>query len=280
MLNFLIVGAMKSGTTSLYEDLAKHPGLFLPKNKEPMYFSEEKTFIGKLKYKGLFLRAKSVQLCGEGSTTYTMLPEYSDVARRVYDECGDIKIIYMVRDPISRIRSHLMHDVIAGRLNSVATIDWTKKNKYSNVSSYSMQLKPWLSTFGKENVLVLQFEEYLLNREQCLLKVIEFLKIEKVMITNNDNKVNPSIGRQVPKNNFLKKLAASYFYRTFLKIILGDNIRKYFIRVFSEIPQYDFYEFSKSRQKKAHAVIQKDIDDFVVSHSIDVMLWKNYREFK
>src|SRR4051812_39114595 len=78
--DFVVIGAMKSGTTSLYHWLAQHPSVRLPRAKEPHFFSrEERWSRGVDWYRGLFAEASHDHVTGEFSTSYTA-PHFSGVA--------------------------------------------------------------------------------------------------------------------------------------------------------------------------------------------------------
>ena len=105
--DFLIVGAMKAGTTTLYHDLSEHPDIFLPVLKEPEVLTTlERLDEMRAYYARLFRPARPGQLKGEASTAYTKRPNNEGVAEKARALCGDgLKIIYIRRDPVERIRS-------------------------------------------------------------------------------------------------------------------------------------------------------------------------------
>jgi hypothetical protein len=74
--NLFIIGAMKSGTSSLHDYLGKHPQIFMAQFKEPMYFSrEEHERMSLAEYEGLFKDVSNQLYIGESSTEYTKLPQ-------------------------------------------------------------------------------------------------------------------------------------------------------------------------------------------------------------
>ena len=100
--DFLIVGAQKAGTTSLYFDLLKNPAVFMPSDKELGNLLDDDvcTPPGRAAYAKRFRRARPDQLCGEATTSYTKLPDHpgvSDRARRVLRHAAR-------RNPPSRCR--------------------------------------------------------------------------------------------------------------------------------------------------------------------------------
>ena len=113
MPNFLIVGAAKSGTTSLYAYLKQHPDIFMPEWKELSFFSgDEYTPLHKVKkpryYRTVFAGAKNESAIGEASTSYLY---DQTAAAAIKAKLGNIKIIIVLRDPVSMSYSLYSHQV-------------------------------------------------------------------------------------------------------------------------------------------------------------------------
>ena len=126
-VDFLIVGAAKAGTTTLFETLSKHPGIFIPQCKECRYFScPNGKFTGPgsqyannvirslEEYRFLFNKAKPGQLCGDISPDY--LYYYRNAVNKILEEKGaHIPIIIILRNPIDRAYSSYLHRVRDGQ---------------------------------------------------------------------------------------------------------------------------------------------------------------------
>lgn len=114
--DFIIIGAAKSGTTSLYEYLVRHPRVFMTTPKEPEFFGREERYAQGLKwYASLFADAANEQICGEASTVYTRLPHAGDVPARMHAVVPNVKLIYIVRNPVDRAFSDYMQRVKTAR---------------------------------------------------------------------------------------------------------------------------------------------------------------------
>lgn len=101
--DFYIIGAAKSGTTSLHAILDKHPGIFMPETKEPEFFARDDIYekgIGY--YADLFAEATDSQLIGEASPIYSMSPYFPNTASRIRKHTPDAKFIFIMREPVSR----------------------------------------------------------------------------------------------------------------------------------------------------------------------------------
>src|SRR5262249_10226438 len=115
--DFLVIGAMKSATTTLHEQLARQPGLFMSRPKEPNFFSDDDVHARGLDwYASLFRHAPSTALCGESSTHYTKLPTYPHAVGRIADSVPGVRLIYVMRHPLDQLLSHYVHERTVGRI--------------------------------------------------------------------------------------------------------------------------------------------------------------------
>src|SRR5262249_9316045 len=147
--DFIVIGAMKSATTTLHEQLARQPGIFMSRPKEPNFFSDDANYVRGLSwYRSLFPGRDGVVLRGESSTHYTKLPTYPRTVKRMTQSLRDVKLIYVMRHPIDRLVSHYMHE---RSLDSVrAGIDEAIEEVpiLVDYGRYGMQLLPYLEVYG------------------------------------------------------------------------------------------------------------------------------------
>ena len=110
--NLFIIGAMKSGTTTLHEYLDSHPQIAMSRIKEPGFFVEELTLRqGEDWYLSLFEQDDRFRYRGESSTHYTKLPVFRGVAERLSRFNPEARLIYIMRNPIERLVSHYWHNI-------------------------------------------------------------------------------------------------------------------------------------------------------------------------
>ena len=175
--DFMIIGAQKSGTTSLAYQLAQHPALSICGQKEPHYFSKSKDWQADLaRYHKLF-SPQDGQLCFEASTSYSFLPEYPETAQRLRDYNPDLKLIYILRHPVERIRSHYLHRVRRGKVFRPPGAEIRRNPIYLDRSRYATQIRPYLELFPAEHVLILIFEEYAADPQAAFGRVADLLGV-------------------------------------------------------------------------------------------------------
>ena len=164
--DFLIIGAMKCATSTLHDRLAMQPGIFMTQLKEPNFFSNDEQYSQGMEwYLSNFQAAEPMDICGESSTHYTKLPTYPHTVERIYKQFPNIKLIYVMRHPIDRLVSQYIHEWSQRTIRVDIDRAISQYPRLVEYSRYSMQLEPYLKTFGKEQILPVFFER-LLNRKQ------------------------------------------------------------------------------------------------------------------
>ncbi|MDX8338069.1 sulfotransferase domain-containing protein [Draconibacterium sp. IB214405] len=183
-VDFIIIGAMKAGTTSLYEVLKAHPDISFSKIKEAHFFSTTKNWEKDLpKYHKLF-KEEEGKLYGEASPSYSAMPEFQNSAKIIHAYNPEMKIIYMVRNPIDRSISHYMHIFERGYTNLPIDEAFEKNPQIVKSSCYFYQVKPYLELFGKEQIFFIDFEDYIKDRKRVLKELSGFLEIDPEPLVN------------------------------------------------------------------------------------------------
>lgn len=201
--NLFIIGAMKSGTTSLHNVLSTHPQIFMSPVKEPDYFLKSKCFDQeKQQYFKLFEEAADELYVGESSTAYSKLPYFNGVAERINNYCPRAKIIYLVRDPFERIVSQYKHMVRyhfeRRPLSQVISMSYDDHltNSYLTNSYYAYQLKPYMELFGFDSIYVATFESFIICPEVFVQNLFSWLDIDNSFIPSKLGKVfHPSLDK-------------------------------------------------------------------------------------
>jgi hypothetical protein len=179
--DFLIIGAMKAGTTTLYNHLACHPRVFLPDYKEPEFFVAEKNWGRGLSwYQSLFSGASGEQLVGEGSTSYTKFSEFPGVPGRIHATAPAAKLIYILREPVERIRSMYAHMVLTGRERRPIDEAVLADDTYLGPSKYGENLRRYLDEFPREQLHVMLTEDLASDPTRAVRGVTRFLGVPDV----------------------------------------------------------------------------------------------------
>jgi hypothetical protein len=174
--DFIVIGAMKSATTTLHEQLARQPGFFMSRLKEPSFFSDDRIFArGWGWYAGLFEAAGPTDLCGESSTHYTKLPTYPWTVERMRRDLPRLKLIYLMRHPVDRLRSQFVHEITSGRITEDLREAVARFPELIDYSRYAMQLQPFLDAYGFENVLPVFFPRLVNDSQRELDRIGRFL---------------------------------------------------------------------------------------------------------
>jgi hypothetical protein len=185
--NFFVIGAGQSGTTSLHRYLYLHPEVHVPLLKEPNFFCRAEDgpwpfgrIADRAEYEELF--AAKEQLRGDCSPSYSQHPLRAGVPDRIAELVPDARHIYLVRDPIERIRAHYVHDVSSvGETRSLpeALGDLSDpRNPFLVGSSYAWQLQRYRDCFPDDRILVVDSAELLRNRAETLRSIFSFLGVD------------------------------------------------------------------------------------------------------
>jgi hypothetical protein len=174
--DFIIIGAMKCGTSTLHAQLAAQPQFFMSEPKEPNFFSNDEIYAkGESWYRGLFRNAPEGAIKGESSTHYTKLPTYPQTIDRLAALIPDAKFIYVMRNPFDRLVSHYIHEWTQGVITCPIDEAIEKHPELVDYSRYAYQIQPWIERFGKERVLPVFFETMTKEPDAELKRIAVFL---------------------------------------------------------------------------------------------------------
>lgn len=202
--SFFLIGAMKAGTSSLFNNLVLHPEIAEPLTKEIRYFDFHYR-LGERWYLAHFpLRARSLRrgetVTGEASPSYMFDPH---APGRMHRFDPDAKLVVMLRNPVARAHSHYQHAVrywgetrafgeaVRGedewmpgeqrlRRDHPAVMPVRRiQHSYLTRGRYLEQLTDWSQLFGREQMLVLKSEDYFHEPAAVLRDVLRFLALRE-----------------------------------------------------------------------------------------------------
>jgi hypothetical protein len=204
---FVVIGAMKAGTTSLYEYLRLHPDVFMSEEKELRFFVEQGRWPrGLAWYERQFAAAGDAVAVGEASPPYTMYPELAGVPERMASVVPRAKLVYLVRDPVERIVSdyqHRIREVRDRRPPEEALLD----PSYVDVSRYAFQLGQYLRFFPREQILVVPTEELGRDTLGTLARIGEFVGVGPKWTAESLRSHNVGAEVRTPRDGLLRAQA-------------------------------------------------------------------------
>jgi hypothetical protein len=212
--DFILVGAARSGTTTMYQWLSEHPGVFMPQTKEPSYFVFGFGMTDSAEYRSLFAPA-GPRLTGEASASYLAPPETPSWIRQTV---GDARILVLLREPTARAFSLYCWmrqngwEPIADFEKALAEEDIRARAPqplqryrqhiwdylYFRSGLYASQIKAYQSRFSSVKVLLL--EDLAARPQESFDEVCDFLGIAHLAIqpgTSNESRQPKSLPLQL-----------------------------------------------------------------------------------
>lgn len=151
--DFLIIGACKAGTTTLWRYLQRHERIHMLEPKEPEFFAKDDVYSRGVEwYKSLFTAAPPDKVCGEASTTYSRWPHFGDVPERIHRASPSIKLVYMLRHPADRAYSHYRHRMRLNVPRMTFEEALASDAMFVDSSNYIMQIEKFLERFPRESL--------------------------------------------------------------------------------------------------------------------------------
>lgn len=178
--DFVVIGTMKGGTTSLHYYLSQHPDIHMSQPKEPRFFVNAPEPIGNWSrglqwYRELF--ASDKRICGETSPYYTQWPTHKEVPARMHATIPVAKLVYLVREPTKRVISHFLM-ARRGAWFDGSFAEFIEAIPYaSDISRYATQLEQYLPYYSLRNILVIESESLLHDRVATLHRLFSFLGV-------------------------------------------------------------------------------------------------------
>jgi len=172
----IVIGAQKCGTSALHAYLAVHPEVSMSRPKELDFFIAERNWPRGIDwYRSHFDAGRRVR--GESSPNYTSHPSWKGVPERMAELVPEVRLIYLVRDPLDRIASQWVHNRSLRRENHPPA-EALRRGSYVHRSRYMYQLDRFLEHFPADHVLVLEQGDLRHRRTATLERVFGFLGID------------------------------------------------------------------------------------------------------
>lgn len=212
--NFLVIGAGKSGTTSLYEYLNDHPEVYMSPVKETNYFALEGENIndnigdpGQMRhypwsitdsesYGNLFANVTTEKAIGEVSPMYL----YSEKAvKNIKEQLPNVKLIVILRQPTDRLYSRYLHLARESRTPTDSFEDalnrqsiWWKRNDLVQEGFYFTHLSKYTSVFPKDQLLVILYDDLRKDPNGVIKSIYNFIGVDDTFMPNMEAEFNVS----------------------------------------------------------------------------------------
>ncbi len=278
--DFFVVGAAKSGTTSLYYYLKQHPDIYLPPVKEPVFFASDiveyahkcKTHIRTFNqrkyfnkkylsekhiiyikkyeyYKKLYQNVDQKFVAGDMSALYLFSKVAAENIKRFNPNA---KIIILIRNPVDRAFSQFLMRLRDGEIKEKdflkeVIIDFKKDDEnckafYIEQGFYFNQIKRYLDIFGDKNVKIFLFEELITTPKKVLSEIFYFLSISNFLVDYSKIMNKSYIPRFSSFNKILKNFKKKI--QTFMTIKTPPQLKNIYYKIFMEKnrPIISYYE--------------------------------------
>jgi hypothetical protein len=223
--NFFLVGAAKAGTTAVHVYLYQHPEVFMSFMKEPKYLSisankfphngpgDKKVDDGIVKsreeYLNLFNDAGDEKVIGESSADYLYF--HDTVIPLIKTICPRAKILIMLRNPVDRAYSAYRHMIMDEREDlsfekALGSEDKRMRENYEfiwfykDAGFYYEQVKHYIDSFGRENVMICLYDDFVVDSMAVMKDIYRFLDVEEGFTPDTDVKYN--VGPTVRSESF------------------------------------------------------------------------------
>lgn len=239
--NFMVVGAQKSGTTSLHHYLKGHPDIYLPAGKETKFFARTDRYEKGIEFyeREYFSEYNDEKAVGEVDPDYMFYEEALDrIGQHI--PVGGLRFIFLLRNPVERAFSHYLMTYRRGEetLNfseairseeKRATGDYYSRSRYSYVTRglYYPQIERFLHRVGRENVLILLTEDLKQDPVGVMKRCFQFLNVDVDVVLPELNQHYH--GAYLPKSVKLVRLLTgeNKFKKIARKIMPVDSVRSW-----------------------------------------------------
>lgn len=247
--NFLIIGAAKSGTTSLYHYLRQHPEIYMSPVKEPNYFAlagrpinfhgpGDMDYIGSFSitnrsdYEALFDAAGDANAIGEASPFYLYSAR---AASNIENNLPNAKLICILRNPVERAYSHYLmfrrdHREPVSSFETALSLEDKRKSRgwewawfYKDVGRYGEQIKRYQFAFNHGNIKVFLYEDLLSDLRGCIRELFRFLGVKTSVNINLSKRHNVTT---IPRSAQLNSLLNSRFSRKLVSPLVPKGLAR------------------------------------------------------
>jgi hypothetical protein len=199
-LDFVIIGAQKAGTTSLYRYLQPHPQIYMPPEKEAQFFNHDERFAKGWEWylAEFFAGAPEAKLWGKATPNYLSDPR---VPERIREVLPEVRLVALLRDPIERAYSHYamacrrgaerrsFDQAVGDQLEKQALEEARARpdltNSYVARGEYGRLLGRYYGLFPQSQVRVFFTEDLSSDPARLVQQTLEFLGADTAFVPSN-----------------------------------------------------------------------------------------------
>lgn len=214
--DWITIGAMKCATSSMHRYLAEHPQIAVSTPKELDFFVEHNYREKGIDwYRQQFVDPPDALVGGESSVNYTKKHEFPGVAERMHQHLPDVKLLYILRDPLRRAESHWVHLVGSGKWRGdfESAVQDPESSGMIQTSCYWSQLSSFLEFYDPSQIKVMSYEQLSADPQAAVDEALEFIGVPGEF-------VHPLIGKRIHKSS--RKLRPNNLALPFW----GDQVRR------------------------------------------------------
>ncbi len=270
--DFIVIGAMRCATTTLYNYLSAHPEIGISRKKETDYYIKEKNYhLGIKWYSNQF--SDGYKCYGEVSPNYTKSRDFKGVPERIIGDNPKCKFIYVVRDPVDRFISQYTHSLFMGEKlpepnKLYQTENW---NHILDASLYHKQISEYLRYVEMENICILDYDK-LVTQPLIVLEILsKFLNVSNKWDKINVQQANSSVELahtrkwilELSNNSFIKR------YRHYIPVDIINGVKK----ISGTSKGRDKPEFSADLKKLIYESVKDDSQKFKKAFGLSNDKW-------
>ena len=268
---FVVIGAMKAGTTTLHAWLAEHPDVCMSARKELDFFVEDENWdrgIGW--YRLRFANCAGERARGESSPNYSKTHADPGVAERMHSVLPDAKLIYLVREPIERMRSMYQHLAIDGTETRSFIDAVTEDPDYLQTSRYIEHVGAYLKHYPKDRFLIITTEQLASDPEETLAAVNNHIGVSPADPPEDVGRRNVTDDRRVDSEISLRLKANPAYWRALNKSWRLRNVHE---QVFSRKARAPSTQLPREVEESIRKDLEKD------TQALEVFVGRKFTEW-
>jgi len=275
--NYFVIGAAKAASSSVCTLLGLHPDIFMVDCKEPCFFNDDAKFngLGWTWYESLYLGSESCARRGEGSNRYSMKELWPNTAQRIAESCPNSKILYLVREPFSRIESVWMQMRSNGSIDAHPNFNeavLSRPDIFVDSTNYQSQLAVYRDLFPPSQIHVVFYEDFRHDATATMKRIFEFLEVRSdVELSEQKSHLNASEGKLVFSDGFMRIRRAKYLQP--LKKLLPDHWKQKMAERFFRVPMSGRPVWREGTRAFVTERLLKDSRELLVANGKPMSYW-------